>query len=363
MLAALLAPALAAGCSPARTIEAAGLLADVARPSAPDAARVATTYPGTDGPRHAELYLPERPRGALVLVPGAAEAALDDPRLVGFADTLRRRGFLVLVPELAGDGPLQVSAADARAVADAVRHLTAASPFDRAGLAAISYAAGPAILAALEPDTRPRVGYIVAIGGYHDIVAGITYITTGAFRPGPDAAWRTAPVDPRAKWRFLSANAGRVGDARDARTLEAIARQRLANPDADTAALASRLGPGGRSVHRLLVNRDPDRVPDLIAALPPPLRRQIRALDLAPRDLTRLDAHLILIHGRNDPLVPYTESIALARAVGPERSSLYLLDGLDHVDLGALGPGDIATLLRATYRTLTERDAAAAPPQ
>jgi hypothetical protein len=59
-------------------------------------------------------------------------------------------------------------------------------------------------------------------------------------------------------------------------------------------------------------------------------------------------------------MVPYTESIGLARAAPEGASSVYLLGGLDHVDLGDLGPADIAALLRAAYRVLAERDQAAA---
>jgi pimeloyl-ACP methyl ester carboxylesterase len=126
-------------------------------------------------------------------------------------------------------------------------------------------------------------------------------------------------------------------------------------------ALEARLGPEGRAIYAVFVNDDPDRVPELLAALPPRLRQEIAALDLAPLDLGRLRGDLILIHGRNDPLVPYTESVSLARAVGPERSRLYLLDGLQHVTLGAPGLGEVVTLLRAVYRVLAERDAAPAP--
>ena len=355
---------LASGCSPIRGVEAARLLADVARiETAAPAAHAAIRYPGTGEPRRADLYRPERARAALVLVPGAAEAGMRDPRLIGFADALRHRGFLVLVPELAGEDPLQVSAADAGAIADAVRYLTRRAGFHKVGLAALSYAVGPTILAALEPDIRPRIGFILAVGGYHDVVSAITYLTTGAFRQAPQAPWRRHAVDARAKWLFLRANASRIDDPADARTLDEIARRRLADPLADTATLAARLGPQGRAVYRLLVNRDPGRVPALVGALPPRLRHEITALDLASRDLTRLDADLILIHGRNDPLVPYTESLALAQAAGAGRSHVYLLNGLDHVDLNGLGASDIAELLQAAYRLLSERDApVSAPP-
>ncbi len=93
-------------------------------------------------------------------------------------------------------------------------------------------------------------------------------------------------------------------------------------------AIVARLGPEARAIFDLAANDDPDRVPDLIGALPKRLRDAIGSLDLSTLDLTDLEADLILIHGRNDPLVPYTESLKLARAVGPKQSRLYLLENL-----------------------------------
>lgn len=63
------------------------------------------------------------------------------------------------------------------------------------------------------------------------------------------------------------------------------------------------------------------------------MRADMAALSLHDKDLTRLRARLILIHGRSDNLIPWPESAALA-AVPPSRARLYLLHSvLGHVDL------------------------------
>ncbi|HSM34751.1 MAG TPA: hypothetical protein VK837_00005, partial [Longimicrobiales bacterium] len=97
-------------------------------------------------------------------------------------------------------------------------------------------------------------------------------------------------------------------------------------------------------------------------ALPASLREEIGTLDLSRLVLTGLEADLILIHGRDDPLVPYTETVELANAAGAEQTRIYLLRGLQHVDIGALSASDLETLLRATYRVLSYRDATGGEP-
>ncbi|GAA0575203.1 hypothetical protein [Caenispirillum bisanense] len=360
----LVALPLAAGCSPVRVVEAASLLLDLSDPPAPgrDLDGVARQEIAGPGGRPADLYRVEAPRAALLVVPGAAEAGRRDVRLVAFAADLARAGFLVMVPQLAGSDPLRVSAADADAVAEAVTVLADTAGVPAVGVVGVSYAVDPALLAALRPEVSERVAFALVIGGYHDITAAVTYMTTGLYRAAGDAAWRSGPVEQSARWLFLRANADRVGgDGPDTSTLAAIAARRLRDPAAPVDDLVSMLGPPGMAVWRLLVNDEPEAVPALLADLPPALRDEVTALDLAGRDLTALRARLVLIHGRDDPMVPFTESQALAARLPPDQARLYVVDGLNHVEVGDLGLGDMATLLRAAYRLLAERDAAPRP--
>ena len=118
-------------------------------------------------------------------------------------------------------------------------------------------------------------------------------------------------------------------------------------------AVVERLGPEGRAVWDLLTNRDPDRVPALIAELPPQIRAEINALDLAQYDLSRLDdVTFVIIHGEDDPILPASGSRALATAL-PD-ADLYIVDALGHVEAADIG--DSLTLLRATYTVLGLRD-------
>lgn len=361
-------------CSPARVIESWRVLHDIAagpgpstlKEATPAPARVAMTYQVGGRAYGGDLYRPgEAAKARLVLVPGAAEAGKDDPRLVAFAETFARARFTVLVPDIENLRELKVAPSDVRAIADALRHLSSLDngPPAPLGLAAISYAAGPAILAALEPDVREDLGFILAIGGYHDIEAVVTFFTTGSFREEPGQAWQRREPNAYGRWVFVRANAPRIADARDRVLLASMAERKLRDLAAPVDDLAAKLGPEGGSVHALLRNRDPEAVAGLIASLPPAIRNDMAALDLARHDLTPLRANVILIHGRDDAIIPYTESAALAAALPPERVMLYLVDNLAHVDLSEVGPGpggllDGLRLWRAAYRILAERDAA-----
>ena len=374
LLAALFAALAVAACSPARVIESATVLGDLAAGAGPSRLKRTTPAPRRSalsyrvGARQygGDIYRPGDGHGdgaaaALVLVPGLTRAGKDDKRLVAFANTLARAGFTVLVPDIANLRALKVKSADVRVIADAVRHLSAglgrAGRGVPVGLAAISYAAGPAILAALRDDIRCRVGFVLAIGGYHDGVAMLTYMTTGYFRQRPGGPWRFLRRNRSAIWSALFSYADLLAEARDRDALDEMARHKLRTPDADIGDLVARLGPDGRAVHALVVNRDPDRVAGLVARLPQAIRREMAALDLKGRDFTRLAARLILIHGRDDAVIPFSESSALAAAVPAGQAALYLIDSLAHVDLGPSGIVDSVVLWRAVYRLLEARDA------
>jgi pimeloyl-ACP methyl ester carboxylesterase len=140
-----------------------------------------------------------------------------------------------------------------------------------------------------------------------------------------------------------------------------MARRKIGDPDADVSDLTKGLGPDGRAVVALLANRDPERVLALLAALPPAIVAEVQALDLSRRDLRTLDAQFILVHARDDPIIPETESITFAAAAAPGRAELFLLEGLHHVDASDLGLVDKLRLLDAVYTVLAFRDGPGRP--
>lgn len=365
-LAILVSLLLQTGCSPRRGYEAALVLADIAARDQPSRLKKATPEPqrrsvafAVEGrPYRGDLYLPgERVRSALLLVPGAAEEGKDDPRLIAFATTLARARFTVLVPDLPSLRELRVNPGNIGELRDAFAWLTSRSelaPGGRGGMVAFSYAAGPAVLAAMEPAIRERTGFILAVGGYHDLEQVLSFFTTGWFRQ--DDRWRYLEPNEYGKWVFVLSNLHRLDDPADRALLRAMARRKMADLAAGLDDLAAQLRAEGNALYAFITNCDRERAPELLRQLPGGIQADIAALDLANKDLSRLGARLILIHGYDDSIIPYAESIALAAAVPKGQARLFLVDGLAHVDLEP-GLRSRFRLWRAIHALLVERDA------
>lgn len=344
-----------ASCVSAQSWEAVRLLRDIDARGGPSElkktvpAPTRTTIAYRAGAGAADLYRPNQPVGAgLVLVPGFTPQGKDDPRVVDLAMSLARARFLVLVPDLKGSREMRVRIEDSRDIADAASYLakTAALPRRDIGVVAISYAVALAVLATMRPQGKRSIGFVVGIGGYYDVATVVTFITTGRYREA--GAWRTARPLPAAKWIFLASNVDALADPRDRKALAAIAARRIRDPDASIGDLATTLGPEARSLLDLLTNTDPDRVEALIAKLPAPVRRHMESLSLRNYDLSDLAGRLILIHGRADPMIPYTQSVALAAAV--PGTQLFLIDGFSHIDprnVGLIGQLQLVDAIQA----------------
>ena len=366
VLAVLLCAVLLFGCVSPRGNEAAELLTDIAASDGPsrlkqttaEPVRTTIRYRRAAGEATADLYWnTERPRGAAVVVPGLTPHGKDDARLVAFARSLARGQFLVLVPDIPNTRALKVSAADSALIGDAIAELAqrfAGAAERSVGLVAISFAVGPALLAAGETPAGRHVRFAVAIGGYYDIDAAITFATTGAYRLA-DGQWHRGTPNEFGKFVFLRGNADMLSDPADRARLVALADRRLANPAAEIGDLVARLGPEGRPVYDLIDNRDPERVAGLIARLPDAIRRELRQLDLRGREFPWLAGPVFLVHGEDDAMIPAGESAKLAAALG-RRAELYLIERFAHVDAGTASVADSLRLWNAAQRILEERD-------
>ena len=225
----------------------------------------------------------------LVLVHGYAPAGKDDPRVRQAAALLARAGFDVAVPTIPGLTRGRLRPDDVRPVV-----ATLAARARPTVMVAVSVGAGPALLAAADPAVRERVRIVLSLGGYASAAELLRFFLTGEY------AWagiRGRVVhDPAVVRAFVEANAD---------LLDTPVREALADPARAAAALTA----------------PPPAVADLLAQLSP------------ERVAGAIRGRLILVHGIDDPAVPYTESLRLA-AARPQRTDVVLVHVLEHVEPG-----------------------------
>jgi hypothetical protein len=157
---------------------------------------------------------------------------------------------------------------------------------------AVSVGSGPALLAAADPRVRDRVSVVLSLGGYASALEVLRFFVTG------DYAWDGirghVSHPPDVVRAFVEANAD---------LLDPAARDALGDPARAAAALA----------------HPPPAVAELLDRLSP------------ERVVNQIRARLVLVHGVDDPAVPYTESLRLA-AARPERTKLVLVHLVGHVE-------------------------------
>jgi len=306
-----------------------------------------------------DLYLSDKPpRAGIVLVPGVVPDGKDDARLVALANTLARLRFAVLTPDLVGPRNLKVRSNDVREVADAFAYLVSRpelAPGGRAGIAGFSYGAGPVLLAGLEPDIREQVRFILTLGGYYNLESIVTYFTTGYYRDETTGKWRHLSPRPYALRVFGLSNTDLLVRDEDRQRLRAALWETDEEDDTEGLTPLSGLAADAEALQNLLINEDPARVPALMERLSASMRAELEGINPAGHDLSGLRAQVIMLHGRGDNIIPYTESIALARALPTGQVSLFLIEGFAHVDV-KLTRDDIPRLRRVMELLLDQRE-------
>jgi acetyl esterase/lipase len=313
--------------------------------------------------RAADLYRPlQGARAGIVLVPGVAARGRRDARVVAMANTLARLDFTVLVPDMPGARRFRMRSSDVREVADSFAWLAsrpALAPPGHIGIAGFSYGAGPVLLAALQPDIRERVRFVLAVGGYYSLENVVTYLTTGYYRADQSAdqvvsaAGRLSP-HPYSEAAFIRSNLDFLERSVDRGFFQDYAAFITGERMDGDEPVPPRLAPDAQAFYNLLTNHLPAQVPVLLEKLPPRMRSELQGINPAAHDLSRLRAGVILLHGRSDNLIPYTESIALADALPANQVQLFVIDGLAHVDLRPKAH-DVPQLLGAMRALLAER--------
>ena len=285
-------------------------------------------------PVRARWYVGERAQRPLpgwLLLHGVAVQGPDHPALVRFAAAVASSGAAVMVPEVPTWSRLDLDPAPADPIVErAVEYLIEDSMVAPGGvtLAGFSFGCPQAIRLAAELGTAGRLRGVVGFGGYCDLEAAVRFGLTGAYEH--EGRPRRAEPDPYGRWvlgaNYLHRTPDCEGAEEASEALRALAREAgerglLAwDPfyDAMKSELAAPMSARNRELFRVFAppaGAEPDaaaaeRIVPLIARAARRAHPHLelpRSLDVAALPPVRL------LHGLDDPLVPFTETLALER--------------------------------------------------
>ena len=287
--------------------------------------------------REATLYLP---RGGgtgpgWVVLHGLTVPGRRHPALLRFVRALAASGAVVFVPDVPPWRALRIDTrAAGETIAAAVHHL-AARPEVRpggVGVTGFSFGATQALMAAADPSLHGELRSVVGFGGYCDLPRMVRSLMTG------EHEWKgqteQLDPDPYGRWIIVGNYVTRVPGYEGMTEVARLALELAVEAGrvgkyagwADYDALKARM--------RATLSPPEQEVWDVIAPpaghTPPDLERARRmagdfaaaalsvdpGLDPQPR-LADVRARVVLAHGHEDRLIPYTESLRLFEKLAP----------------------------------------------
>lgn len=292
-----------------------------------------TTYERDGAVLEATVYRPPgfRHGAAWVVLHGLTVPGRQHESLVRFARALAATNALVFVPDIPEWRDLRLATGVAVPSIRAAVHALAQRPdadAGRVGLIGFSFGATQSLIAAADPNVASVLNGVAAWGGFRDVHRLFRFGISG--RHELDGREYTIDPDPYGRWivgaNYLPAAPGyedRVDVAQALRMLALEAgRRRVYAWDPVYDPLKRELRDGLPAAARPLFDifappsgqpiRDVDLAASMGDALAAAALRAEPMLDPGPA-LSRLATPVLIAHGRDDRLVPFTESIRLAR--------------------------------------------------
>ena len=263
-------------------------------------------YQSSDGSTVADVYRPPdgKPRAAVVLFLGANAAGRDDPDVVNLGIALARAGYVTMFhwsPTMALRA--NIEPAETGNLVWAFQYLSEREYVDpeRAGLGGFCVGASFALVAAADPRIRDDVYFVNAFGPYFDAETLLLQVASrSVLYEGARTPWEPDSLTMRVLANELIETLDDPSDV-DALTRRYMNNQAL-NPEEVNA-----LSPQARTVAALLDGTTPEGAVALYSELPADFRRDLASISPSSH-VDNIDARLLVLHDRNDRLVPAAES-------------------------------------------------------
>jgi dienelactone hydrolase len=304
------------------------------------------------------VYEPlESSRQTVLLVPGLHPGGIDESGLMAFARELAKTGVTVVTPEIPGLVQFRITPSLTDSIEQAAVWLatrSGLSPRGQIGLIGASFSGGLAIVAAGRPALRGHLLYVASIGGHHDLPRILYYFCTGH-----EYSWASAgDADEGASIEadlgltphdyglaiLLLGMADRLVPQGQVVTFKRLVRRylwasyvdrhhrsRATREFAGIRAEIGALAEPSASLIASLLRRD---VVDLGSSLLPHLSDYGSDASLSPSRSPKPSVPVFLLHGRDDNVVPASESQYLTDDLrGHTTVRLLLTDLVSHTDI------------------------------
>jgi dienelactone hydrolase len=276
------------------------------------------------GKTRGRLYYPAGLSHApgIVLLHGVHVLGIEEPRLVRFAKTIAATGVAVLTPEIKEIADYHIDPASLETIAASVTALRARLDVPTVGVMGMSFAGGLALVAASEPEYANGIGFVVAVGAHDDLPRVLRFFATNTIEL-PDGT--TQPMKAH-EYGPLVLVYSRIGDffpPEDVPGAREALHAWLGEHFDEARARAATLSPPSRAFLETCFSHD-------IASLAPKLLAEVGATAetmkaVSPHDhLAGIRVPVFLLHGAGDNVIPYGETLWLARDTPPR----YLRDAL-----------------------------------
>jgi pimeloyl-ACP methyl ester carboxylesterase len=273
-----------------------------------------------------------RPLPGWIVLHGVTVPGRHHPLLLRFAHALARSGAAVLIPDVPAWRELRLDVAEGdRAILAAAEHLRERPDVAdrRLNLVGFSFGATQALASATLPGVRESVGAVLGFGGYCDLGRTLQCMMTGEHEWG-GVNHRLAP-DPYGRWiavanylrgipeyahmeeltteaRALAVESGRRGIYAADPCYDSLKREARERLPAEQRELWDLIAPPSTVVPPVEPGRELGR-----RLLDAALERD-RGIDPRQR-LASVTQRVVLAHGFDDRLIPYTESLRLLEAL------------------------------------------------
>ena len=301
-----------------------------------DSLRQEVHYQTADGAAVADIYrlTDGKPRAAVLLSLGANETGRADASVVNLGHALARAGYVVMFHWSPTMGlHANIDPAEPEKLVRAFQFLEGRDYVDRerVGLGGFCVGASLALVAASDPRIRDRVHFVNVFGPFFDAESLFLQAASRAvLYEGESTPWEPDSLTLRVMASKLIESLDNSTDA------DILTRFYLEDETATRAELAA-LSPSGRTVNSLLDGVEPHEAATLYSTLPSSFREDLARVSPSSH-VDGIRARLLVMHDRDDQVVPIAESRRLLRATRDRIDVRYTeFLAFDHVRPGAGG--------------------------